>query len=35
MVQLGRDRGSLDSTRRPLLSAARDGDALPLPPIFG
>ena len=34
MVKLRRDRGSLDSTRRPLLPAPRDGDALPLPPIF-
>ena len=34
MVKLRRGRGSLDSTRRPLLPAPRDGDALPLPPIF-
>jgi hypothetical protein len=34
VIQLGRDRGGLDSTRRPLLPAARDGDALPLPSIF-
>ena len=35
VVQLGRDRGSLDGAWRPLLSAPRDGDALPLPSIFG
>ena len=34
MVKFGRDRGGLDSTRRPLLSSPRDGDALPLPSIF-
>jgi len=35
MIKLGRDRGGLDSTRRPLLSAPRHGDPLPLPSIFG
>ena len=35
MVKLRRDRGSLDSTRRPLLSAPRHGDPLPLPPVLG
>ena len=34
MVKFGRNRGSLDSTRRPLLSAPRHGDPLPLPSIF-
>tara|TARA_B100000683_G_scaffold140573_1_gene136808 strand:- start:118 stop:471 length:354 start_codon:yes stop_codon:yes gene_type:complete len=34
MVQLRRDGRSLDGAWRPLLSAARDGDALPLPSIF-
>ena len=35
MVKFGRDRGSLDGAWRPLLSAPRHGDALPLPSIFG
>jgi len=35
VIQLGRDRGSLDGAWRPLLSAPRHGDALPLPSIFG
>ena len=34
VIKFGRDRGGLDSTRRPLLPAARDGDPLPLPSIF-
>ena len=34
MVKLGRNRGGLDGAWRPLLSAARDGDPLPLPSIF-
>jgi len=34
MVKFGRDRGGLDSTRRPLLPAPRHGDPLPLPSIF-
>jgi len=34
MVKFGRDRCSFHGAWRPLLSAARDGDALPLPSIF-
>ena len=34
MIKLRRDGCGLDGAWRPLLSAARDGDALPLPSIF-